>query len=467
MVMLRLLVLLVVVALTRASVWMDMGAMFGGGADDGDVIRLTDANFEAEVITPKLPFFVEFYAPWCHHCRTLVPIWKSLATTLKGKIKIGWIDCQDNEFVKMKYQIGGFPTLILFHRGKQSEFRGARTEKLLLEFLKSHHAVDGSESSQMPEIDTYEWRGRAESIRLALVAAKLKNWKDNFYAEKGCMWRQTGGCSPKGDREPDRDLRCDQQVPGDWSGYCECSDGKRAEQVGCSHKVFKCIDHCPSEVVQQFQPFTAAKFSADQSLLVPPSRQLPILTLDHDPFPTAGVAIRSIGRKYKLYGDSVAEQSQIDMLIESTDNFLDAYDRFVNPSPADPKTTLPTDVLPVSDKFEIGKNVFIDDSMKPWLAILNRNIMVSKGKGSAYVVGKKLSVGDTHAFHAVSLCLGLSPRSLDQLPMVRDWFAEVGTDDGISEYLSGSKRLAYPNSPTAVFGNAAKPDDKANNPFKA
>jgi hypothetical protein len=57
----------------------------------------------------------------------------------------------------------------------------------------------------------------------------------------GCVsWRQTGGCTPNGSREPEHDLGCARLVRGATSGYCECEGGRRANEVGCFHKEFTC-----------------------------------------------------------------------------------------------------------------------------------------------------------------------------------------------------------------------------------
>eukprot|EP00462_Mataza_sp_D1_P025950 CAMPEP_0175127536 /NCGR_PEP_ID=MMETSP0087-20121206/4436_1 /TAXON_ID=136419 /ORGANISM="Unknown Unknown, Strain D1" /LENGTH=462 /DNA_ID=CAMNT_0016409515 /DNA_START=59 /DNA_END=1447 /DNA_ORIENTATION=- len=452
-------VILVKVPRAEANIWSNLG--FGGGdvpPEAGDVVQLTDANFEEQVIQPKKPFFVEFYAPWCGHCRRLLPTWTKLAQELKGKIKIGMIDCQDHELVKMKYNIMGYPTLILFHRGRQSEFRGPRSLAALKSFLKAHHAVGGDGVNDIPEIDCYNFRGRAESIRLGLAAAKQK-WKDNFYAEKGCMWRQTGGCDPAGQREAERDLQCDKEVPADWSGYCECSDGSRPQQVGCSHSVFKCYDFCTKDASAPTKPFSLSKFSSDQGVILPPGKELPILTIDHDPFVSAAVALRTIGRKFKLYGSDKVEHVKVDMLLDFSEAYLEAYEALV--AAPDLEDIAPDIVV----SFETHKTEFHKNYAIPYLTALSRDLTKNQLNGNC-LIGKRLTIADVHAFNAVSLTLGLWPRSLDSFAIVRDWFAEVGVADGISDYLSSPARMQHPNSPDAQFGNAAHPEDTASNPFK-
>ena len=57
-------------------------------------------------------------------------------------------------------------------------------------------------------------------------------------------WRQTGGCDPKGAREPSFDKPCTDPVPEGASGYCECTDGSHVAEQNCDHGTFSCIDEC-------------------------------------------------------------------------------------------------------------------------------------------------------------------------------------------------------------------------------
>lgn len=68
----------------------------GGSKDSKDVIELTDDNFEKLVMDSEDMWLVEFFAPWCGHCKNLAPHWASAATELKGKVKLGALDATVN-----------------------------------------------------------------------------------------------------------------------------------------------------------------------------------------------------------------------------------------------------------------------------------------------------------------------------------------------------------------------------------
>lgn len=70
--------------------------------DSKDVIELTDENFDKLVLNSEDMWLVEFYAPWCGHCKNLAPEWAAAANELKGKVKLGALDATVNT-LKVRY----------------------------------------------------------------------------------------------------------------------------------------------------------------------------------------------------------------------------------------------------------------------------------------------------------------------------------------------------------------------------
>ena len=107
-------------ALCAATVRAD----FYGAADD--VVTLTPDNFAKLVDKSKSVWIVEFYAPWCGHCKRLTPEWKKAATALKGIAKVGAVDADAHSALGSKYGVQGFPTIKIFVNGKSVDYDGGR-----------------------------------------------------------------------------------------------------------------------------------------------------------------------------------------------------------------------------------------------------------------------------------------------------------------------------------------------------
>ena len=84
------------------------------------VVEFTDANFKHEINKTSKPVIVDFYAPWCGHCRVQAPILEELAKENDDAI-IAKINVDENREMAAKYFISGIPAILLFKDGKLVE----------------------------------------------------------------------------------------------------------------------------------------------------------------------------------------------------------------------------------------------------------------------------------------------------------------------------------------------------------
>jgi len=101
------------------------GKATGGSSDKTETsasVELTSRNFEELVLKSKELWIVEFFAPWCGHCKKLAPEWKKAASNLKGKVKLGHVDSDAEKSLMSRYNVQGFPTILVFGVDKDSPY---------------------------------------------------------------------------------------------------------------------------------------------------------------------------------------------------------------------------------------------------------------------------------------------------------------------------------------------------------
>ncbi|KAL2497323.1 Protein disulfide-isomerase 5-2 [Abeliophyllum distichum] len=113
---------------------------------NGKVLELEESNFGAAISTFDY-ILVDFYAPWCGHCKRLAPELDKAAPVLAGlkqPIIVAKIDADRYKRLASKHEIDGYPTLKMFIRGVPSDYYGPRNADLLVRFLKKFVAPDVS-----------------------------------------------------------------------------------------------------------------------------------------------------------------------------------------------------------------------------------------------------------------------------------------------------------------------------------
>lgn len=85
------------------------------------VLEFTDKNFDIELENTNNPVIVDFFAPWCGHCRTQGPIIEKLADELDGKAIVAKLNVDENREKAAEYFISGIPAILVFKNGKLVE----------------------------------------------------------------------------------------------------------------------------------------------------------------------------------------------------------------------------------------------------------------------------------------------------------------------------------------------------------
>ncbi|CAD8058669.1 unnamed protein product [Paramecium sonneborni] len=113
--------------------------------DDSKVVVLTDGNFNEQVLNSQEAWFVEFYAPWCGHCKQLQPEWNKLSH--QADIPIAKVDATAQTELAKRFNIESYPTIYFFPAGNKQDthrkYEGERNAAALLKYIKEQKPVDG------------------------------------------------------------------------------------------------------------------------------------------------------------------------------------------------------------------------------------------------------------------------------------------------------------------------------------
>ena len=82
------------------------------------VEKISDAEFDKEVLKSDKPVVVDFWAEWCGPCRMIAPALEEISGTLAGKVKIVKLNVDENPATAAKYGVMSIPTLLLCKNGE-------------------------------------------------------------------------------------------------------------------------------------------------------------------------------------------------------------------------------------------------------------------------------------------------------------------------------------------------------------
>ena len=131
------------------------GGHGGAAHDHSEVIDLIPANFDKLILSGK-PALVEFFAPWCGHCKTLAPVYEQLAHEFsfakKDKLLIAKVDADAEKSLGKRFGVQGFPTIKYFNGKdeKPEDYNGGRDLESLSAFITKKTGIKPKKKSVAP-----------------------------------------------------------------------------------------------------------------------------------------------------------------------------------------------------------------------------------------------------------------------------------------------------------------------------
>jgi thioredoxin 1 len=95
--------------------------------------KVSDADFDSEVLKATGAVVVDFWAEWCGPCRMIAPALEEISGSLDGKVKIVKLNVDENPQTASKYGVMSIPTLMLFKNGEMASRQVGAAPKQKLE----------------------------------------------------------------------------------------------------------------------------------------------------------------------------------------------------------------------------------------------------------------------------------------------------------------------------------------------
>lgn len=129
-------------------------AILGANAASS-VLDLIPDNFDKVVLQSGKPALVEFFAPWCGHCKNLAPVYEELAqhfASAGDKVSIGKVDADEHKSLGRRFGVQGFPTLKWFDGKSETpeDYNGGRDLESLTKWVTEKTGIKAKSKKAVP-----------------------------------------------------------------------------------------------------------------------------------------------------------------------------------------------------------------------------------------------------------------------------------------------------------------------------
>jgi protein disulfide isomerase family A protein 3 len=123
-----------------------------------DVLEFHDSDFADKAKEHDI-ILVEFYAPWCGHCKRLAPEYEKAATKLKDNdppVSLAKVDCTSDKATCDKFGVSGFPTLKIFRHGElSSDYEGPREADGIVKYMRGQVGPSSREIKNIAALEKF------------------------------------------------------------------------------------------------------------------------------------------------------------------------------------------------------------------------------------------------------------------------------------------------------------------------
>ncbi len=156
-----------------------------------DTVVLDDSNFDGIVLDSGKDVLVEFYAPWCGHCKRLAPDYEKLGQTFAGEdgVVIAKYDADKNKGKASKYGVTGFPTLVWFSKSNKegTRYNGGRTLDDLVSYVNEQSGTQrlagggfGTDVGTIPELNVLAAKFKDDSADRSALAVEVESAVESY-----------------------------------------------------------------------------------------------------------------------------------------------------------------------------------------------------------------------------------------------------------------------------------------------
>ena len=108
-----------------------------------DIFEIQLDDFEIQVLqaSHQRPILIDFWADWCSPCIAIAPTLKAVIADYSGEVALAKLEVDEGENMKLagRYQVRGFPTVILFRNGEErARFSGAQSKTFIEDFIEAN-----------------------------------------------------------------------------------------------------------------------------------------------------------------------------------------------------------------------------------------------------------------------------------------------------------------------------------------